>query len=258
MNAPGSTSSLGVAAVPPVARRGGWAHFCVCAGVLAAAAGFMTLAKQRSWLRVLKLAAPLQRSFETLQPPGGYTFRLEPRLSDEIESELGTADYAVWTVDEQSGDGVEFNGRTQLFLTYYTGKPDQVPHVPEECYAQGGRTQCFDEIMELRAGDQTYPVRRQAFKDSGRAQGAVVYYMFAVNGDYLVTRDQVRRRMLNLTERYLYYSKVELSFIVPRAEAPPFEKLDAAAGRVFDWLVPLLAKDYWPDVKAMEAKARQG
>jgi len=239
------------------ARRRGSAQFMVCVCVLAASGLALAVAKEKQWLRLLKLPVPMKQKFDNLQPPDPYRMSLLPRLSTEVEGELGANDYAVWDVRDASTATTAPTSAINLFLTYYTGKPDQVPHVPEECIQQAGGLQTADKTISLEMKDgRKLPVRRLMFRSSASSRGSLVYYLFSVNGDYMTTRDEVRLRMSNFTERYLYYSKVEISFSVPQADRYAVDQMDAAAARMFGWVIPQLEMNYWADVRSMEAAVR--
>ena len=56
---------------------------------------------------------------------------------DVLES-LGTEDYLQWILEDTTVDVLSPVRNCSVFITYYTGNPDQVPHVPEACYTGGG------------------------------------------------------------------------------------------------------------------------
>jgi hypothetical protein len=237
--------------------RRGSAQFVVCAAVLAAGAAALTCAKFTGALRLMKKPVPLRRPIDQLALPSPYRARLLPRLDSEAEQELGTADYAVWNVVDTRLQDRDPGRFMQLFITYYTGKPDQVPHVPEECYVQGGRRTDEDRTVTLTLGEnRKIPVRRLLFRDPRGPSAVLVYYTFSVNGDFYAGREGVRSRMADFRESHLYYSKVEISFPTPDADRMPRDALEEAAAALFGVVVPALASDHWTDVGALESSGR--
>jgi hypothetical protein len=62
----------------------------------------------------------------------------EQILNRDVLESLGTEEYLQWILeapDAAPGSPTRF---CSLFITYYTGNPDMVPHVPDECYVGGG------------------------------------------------------------------------------------------------------------------------
>jgi hypothetical protein len=115
------------------------------------------------------------------------------------------------------------NAVLTVAVTYYTGKVDTVPHVPERCYvADGFQPQVFDKrdwaLGTLANGQaRTVPVRFIDFEDqtSRGAQNRCVGYFFHANGKYEEDPDVVRVRLQNLLERYAYFAKIEVMTLLP-------------------------------------------
>ena len=74
-----------------------------------------------------------------------------------------------------------------------------------------------------------------------------------MNGDIYCNRYDVRRRIGRPSERYLYYSKVEVSFRSQDDEAPP--EMDRTAERLLNQVISVLLTDHLPDVASMERGA---
>ncbi len=243
----------------PIARSVWNPAFTACAGLLAVSAVLITAGKQTGWLRILKAAAPLQRPLDTLpRALGPYRLTLQPRLPAEVEQELGTLDYASWRLEDTSAPSNAAWRSGHLSATYYTGKVDQVPHVPEECLHQAGRQQVGDKIatpMMLaslpRPGHAPIPVRALVFRNAHDTRGLRIYYTFNCNSDFYDDRDGVRGRMADFREKHLYYSKIELEYPVTSLDEQN-EELTKAAQRVFDTVLPVLVRDFWPDWKRIE------
>lgn len=133
------------------------------------------------------------------------------------------------------------NSVISLAVTYYTGKVDTVPHVPDRCYVADGfqpaqyLTQEWG-LGEYRPGEaRRVPVRFIDFEDqtSRGAQSRCVSYFFHANGAYKSDPNQVRVTLQDLFERYAYFAKIEvMTLLPPRPGATtndPFKELDRAA-----------------------------
>jgi hypothetical protein len=73
-----------------------------------------------------------------------------------------------------------------------------------------------------------------------------VYYLIAVNGEMLASRNAVRIRMADPRDSHLYYSKVELTF--HSDEAVEDNRLDSIAVDLLNRTVTELFKSHWPAV----------
>ena len=188
-----------------------------------------------------------------------YLVRDHATLSDEMVYELGTSQYVQWALENPKARGTGWQRSASLFVTYYTGVQDQVPHVPEECYYQGNASLSASQDIEFKLPDgEAYPVRRLRFvPPRGGGVRLFVYYTFIVNGDMVCDRNHVRTRMGRESEKYLYYSKIELCFqSLTDEEAPP--DMDRMAERLLGQIIPVMLKDHIPDVAAMERQAAAG
>lgn len=247
MTGPGAAEQL---------ERRQWRAFVACAAVLAVAAGTFTWAREKGLLVLIKKAAPLNKLLSSLTLPADakLQLRLAPPLSPEMVHELGTTEYAGWAV-EDTASGAQSAGRNAtVFITYYTGKADQVPHVPEECYSQGGMQSVSDDTTTITVttprGAKPITLRRLVFKNKYNTLGRMIFYTILCNGDFYHDRNEVRARMVNPFERYLYYCKVELAIDVEteRLAVPSLEK---AAERMMNAFVPVLMRDHLPDWDAV-------
>ncbi|MCK6482761.1 MAG: hypothetical protein HUU22_09080 [Phycisphaerae bacterium] len=232
--------------------------FIVCVFILGLSAGGLSVAKAKGWLRIIKAAAPLRKPLIELSEAGPFVLHKEPRLTEETENELGTREYAFWSCTDPSAGERDPQRVFALSVTYYTGKPDQVPHVPEECHFQGGREQVsLDDYSIKRSDGRELPLRRLLFRDADGIGGVAIYYTFSVNNDYHTDRQMVRLRMNDSSETHLYYSKVEVTYWVPSMREAKREALDGAAQRVFDWVIPVLEREHWPDMKTLHADKKR-
>jgi hypothetical protein len=138
-----------------------------------------------------------------------------------------------------------FGSVVSFAATYYTGKVDTVPHVPDRCYVADGfqpsdyKTEGWN-LGQYAAGDtRTAPVRFIDFEDQTARglQSRCVSYFFHANGDYMDDPNKVRIRLQNLLEKYAYFAKIEVMTILPTrqraGEIDPLRDKDrneAAAG----------------------------
>ena len=104
----------------------------------------------------LPLRAPLhQLSQERLAP---YKLLKAIELQSDILNQLGTTrdNYVQWILQEPDSLGQPGQGRAlSLFVTYYTGMPDAVPHIPDTCYAGSGH----ERISDATDDDHDYQQR---------------------------------------------------------------------------------------------------
>jgi hypothetical protein len=105
-----------------------------------------------------------------------------------------------------------------LGLTYYTGLVDTVAHIPDRCYIADGYEPSSYTVptwnlgMDANGKMFSLPVRFIAFEDSTGTNrvSKCVAYVFHTNGHYESDPLGVRQTLEDLTERYGYYSKIEL------------------------------------------------
>jgi hypothetical protein len=142
----------------------------------------------------------------------------------------------------------------QLAVTYYTGKVDTVPHVPDRCYVADGFQPTEYKVKEWMLGNYSTGVPRKAsvrfidFEDqAGREmQDRCVTYFFHANGKYEEDPKAVRMALQNLFERYGYFAKIEVMTLLPMrpgaGENDPLKKKDreAASGAVQRFLTASL------------------
>lgn len=202
-----------------------------------------------------KEALPIKKSLDMLDRT-----RLAPYevvRKNEIESEtlnaLGTREYIQWDlVDTSVQDRSAPERFVNLFITYYTGQPDPVPHVPEACYSGSGLDVEYDSFPEFAIpGLKNHPVIRVHMLRFPKTallskHNLVVVYVFKANGAFTYDRNSTRREISNPKAKYAYFSKVEVKF--GQGDNLPSEDVAvAAAHKLFKILIPLLQQDHWPD-----------
>lgn len=235
--------------------------FLLCVLTLATAVIAMPAMIESLGMYFIKLALPLQNSLDEIDKSrlAPYQVVYESKIKNkEIEEALGTTDYIQWELFDPNEPITSSTRYCSLFITYYTGKPDQVPHVPEECYTGGGNQRLgTDDIeIDIKSIDQTIPIRTLRF-GSGKANfmssGTFnVFYFFKVNGKYAGNRDACRGVMqANLFSKYSYFSKVEWKFYnkTPSGMAiyPKMNEARQASEKLLNVLMPVLEQNHWPD-----------
>jgi len=258
---------------------------------------FREVLGNRGFVACIALLATLAVSFEVLAIWKGIRFRKEPLylkkplkeldhdrlrpygfvgqvdLPPESVNQLGTEEYISWIMDDPfKADGTRadlthdaawgtpgWRRKVNLFVTYYTGTPDQVPHVPEVCYAGSGHREVGNTVIELDVpalGDgATIPVVVLKFRRDGMhgTSKRIVMYTFHANGEFRPSRTDVRRAVGNPWTRYAYFSKLEVSTDVGGAYRTMEQAIEAGK-RFLRVVVPVLLEDHWPD---WEAAVRQ-
>lgn len=199
--------------------------------------------------QVIKKPLPLQKPLidfdrDSLKP----LVRVDANiLSKDVVAELGTEEYIEWTLSDPRINDTS-KAHLSLFLTYYTNVQDQVPHVPEECYYQGGSVMTGDETqawsLSALPGEEI-AVRRLEFARPDRPDSnSLVYYTINVNGMFFADRQGARFKLKSFNETHLYYSKVEIAF--HGYSKNELEVLDKRARELMDITVGELFEEHWP------------
>ncbi len=243
------------------------ARYWVCLALLVASAASMGTLKGWFGWAFRKQAVPLRlplahfdaRSLGSPYARHVSTDQLEPIKEDMIQS-LGTDEYLQIRIVDESQPSTSPTRMAHLFVTYYTGQPDLVPHVPEECYLAGGyepvglpRTVNL-HVAGVGAPDDEVPVRaiefrarQQAQMPGGGANSVTVMYLFHANGRYATTRNGVRMLLTrDLLQHYAYYAKIEVTFMGAdgRAQATPEDSL-AALAPLLERVLAVLLRDHF-------------
>ncbi|AQT69699.1 hypothetical protein STSP2_02894 [Anaerohalosphaera lusitana] len=241
--------------------------FLVCVAILAVAAFSKEAVVKYTGVKLNKKALPLQASFSELDKSdmGRYKVVDKSDIPKEIEDELGAQDYIKWVLEDTEAEEFSPTRFCLLFITYYTGNPDQVPHVPEECYVGGGNSRRESKVVTLdlaksngEAGSIPAELETKLLmfaresKDIFRTSTEFpVMYFFKTNGQYASGRGGVRAIMgRNFTSEYSYFSKVEWNFYggnAGRLIYPDEEQTIEASENLMKTLLPLFEKKHWPD-----------
>jgi hypothetical protein len=234
----------------------------------------VVLRQSQDWFEVYfrKSPVPLKRSLagfdrNALLPE----FELHPRPTrtigeDELQT-LGTHEYVtIRMVDRLKSD----DDRTQVaevFITYYTGQPDMVPHVPDECYLAGGFERVgvpYTERFKVRgagADDNEIPVRVIKFRgrrgeigESSEDRDFAIFYFFRANDQYATTRNEVRLLLSDPFDRFAYYSKIEIRLMDQSLSRLASEEEGfAELPRVLEKLMPILLRDHFTTLEEVAA-----
>jgi hypothetical protein len=240
--------------------------FLISFGLLVIFAGGMSCFKARWSITLIKKPLSLKEPFdmldEKLLEPYKVLEKSKIDNKDVLES-LGTEEYLQWTLEDTMVDALSPVRDCSLFITYYTGNPDQVPHVPEACYMGGGFESDEKFGIDLNVGDINMPgisgnVKIPATglifgrKSSEVWQASVkfpVIYFFKVNGQYKGDRTSVRIALGDLTSEYSYFSKIEIKFFNLKGLYPEKAQAVEATEKLLKVLLPVLEKNHWPEWK---------
>lgn len=250
-------------------KRGGvlTTPFVISALLLIGTAIALPALSKKYRVAMMKEAIPLQKPLTRLDRSKmlPYEFEFARDLESSVINELGTNDYIDWFfVDSRRPSKADSERIARLFVTYYTGDPDYVPHTPDVCMVGSGyaiiEKENLDVELNTRLGPMTVPLRVLDFEKSGvhNKEKFTVAYFFSANGEFMARREDVRFAINDFSDKYAYYSKVEITFGPP---FPPREQMVEATKRFLEVALPILIEDHWPDweaVKAEEAKANDG
>lgn len=233
--------------------------FVACVALLVLfAGGFQILATVQGFI-FAKERVDLRKPLNLLDRDRLAPYELDRaiEIQSDILNQLGTDQYLQWIVRVPDRLEEPDRGRLlSLFVTYYTGLPDAVPHVPEACYAGGGHKlvkQSPDEItISSEAQQIVVPIQLLEFRKESQfgRNSRIVLYTFHANGQFRADRTAVRLAIGSLTDRYAYFSKVEVGVDL---EEGRFTKDQAvtSAKRFLEVAIPILLEDHWPDWEAV-------
>ena len=190
-----------------------------------------------------------------------YSFLSSSKLDAETEETLDTTDYIQWKLEDTSVSKDSPVRYCDLFITYYTGLSDQIPHVPDECYLAGGyqvedkeTTTIMIDSNESNPVDLLkLPIRyltftKQASNVLSSGHPFTVIYFFKMNGSFAAGRAQGRALASeNIWGKYSYFSKVEWKFSDLNNIGASKDDSFNASRKLLDIIVPLLEKNHWPD-----------
>ncbi len=239
--------------------------FLVCVLLLATAASTQSLIIRYAGWHLTKLPLPLQKPLQEMEEQHllPYVVRHKSRIDNpDIVETLGTEDYLQWVIEDPAADPHSPTRFCSIFVTYYTGNPDMVPHVPDECYVGGGNERKAGYVdTALLHRNNGKPEEKIAYQnvlfgtsaDSAAATDVSFYvaYLFRANGQYSGSRTETRAILgSNFTSKYSYFSKVEWQFYGTDAFGRVFpnrQQVVAASEPLLNILLPVLEQSHWPD-----------
>jgi hypothetical protein len=234
--------------------------FLICAGLLAIAAGGMTVAIKMAGIYTKKEPLLLKKSLSELDKSNLAPYKVVEKTkieNQDILNTLGTEDYIQWTLENTSVPAENKARFCTLFITYYS-LPDIVPHRPEECYIGGGLQGIKFETVMLRVtqglNEREIKTRYLVFADTKMEPSLggtsfPILYTFNANGKF-GDRDDVRKALnKNLFGKFSYFSKVEWKFYniaSGRTTYPNKQEAIAASEKLLTIILPVLEKEHWP------------
>ena len=271
------------------------AYIAALAILVAGAVGFRLLIAQLN-IHLLKEAVDLRRPLDSIPTRIGRWERIgsDSVFSDTLIEELGTRRYLdrIYAVD---GDPAK--GALHVHIAYYTGTIDAVPHIPERCWAVGGLeltrnsegvevdidrsawrsprdtadpfraayevvsltdpvTAEIEEVVMPRGGISMTTIEFQDPKQPQRRQ--VGGYFFIANGGVARTSYDVRSLAFNLSDRYAYYCKIQLTKRgkVDKPDGSLLDPFKADAAEILDDDVPHLMRCL-PDWPTWEKRSKE-
>lgn len=246
--------------------------FAVCVIILLAAAVSKEAIIHAFGLYMTKEPILLQHPFDEFNENAllPYTVNNKSKITnrDVVES-LGTEYYLQWRLEDSEMTAGSPMRYCNVFITYYTGNPDMVPHVPDECYVGGGNAHLGNETLDLEIprGPLNQNVSFQYAMFSRMEQNVMkeekfsVQYLFHANGKYYGSRTDTRVALgSNWFSKYSYFCKVEWNFYGFDAFGivyPDKTQTLEASRKLLTVLLPELEKNHWPDWEAINAKPPQ-
>ncbi len=272
------------------------AYAAALAILIAGAIGFRLLVAQLN-IHLMKEPVELRRPLDTIPTRLGRWERVgsDSVFDDTIIEELGTRRYLdrIYAVEGDPKKGI-----VHVHVAYYTGTIDAVPHIPERCWAVGGLELTRNsEGVEMaidrsawrprggRAGDPymvasvTDPITAE-IDEVAMPRGEIAMttiefqnpkqpeirqvggYFFLANGSTARTSYDVRSLAFNLTDRYAYYCKVQLtkSGTVKGADESLMEPFKEDAEELLTQLIPPLMRCLpdWPSWESADGGGMDG
>jgi len=181
------------------------------------------------------------------RPDGELAYSDETRETLGIGSTLDGGRHADrmsnWYVTRRYEDTRE-NKRSrfrfwQIDIVYYSGGELTVPHVPDECVQAAGARPTGKEVLDLKIPSLPEPwaawrddtsfvsLRYQQTTDKG-TRNLVQYYLFSMCGLPRTSRERVRIDLMDLTRRYVYFSKIQFFPVLGAGSDPGLTDRKAA------------------------------
>jgi hypothetical protein len=236
--------------------------FVVCVGILLIVTIVKGVVIKKLGVQMVKepiaLRQPLDEMNEVALAPFELKNKTRIQNRDVLES-LGTEEYMQWTLVDTTAEPDSPTRACSLFITYYTGNPDMVPHVPDECYVGGGNSRLAGEMVSIEIpgteSGKKVPFQYVMFGRVGdsimKEEKFSVQYFFHANGKYSGSRTDTRLILgSNWFSKYSYFCKVEWFFYGQDAFGriyPDKEQTLGASEKLMAKLLPELERNHWPD-----------
>ena len=241
------------------------ASFLVCALILLSAAGSKEVLINTLGVQLVKLPIPLKSPLDELNEASLAPYRVinKGKIDGATLESLGTEEYLQWFLEDEDAIPTSPTRYCSLFITYYTGNPDMVPHVPDECYVGGGnefkskQTLSLDLPEQGKIGFQSIQFIHTSQDGMHDSSEFSVQYFFHANGQYCQSRTDTRTTLFDWFSKYSYFCKVEWKFFGRDSFGdiyPDKEQMLAASEKLLAALLPELEKNHWPDWQAANAK----
>lgn len=239
--------------------------FVVCVMVLLTGAATKSLVIRALGWQLTKQPLPLKQPFGDMSDASMQPYVVRNKLSidnPDVLATLGTEEYLQWIIEDPDAEPNSPLRFCSVFVTYYTGDPDMVPHVPDECYVGGGNVRLagHTETVSVQYGQmpsaRSMRFQNILFGSTGDGMLATtvrfyVAYLFRANGQYSGSRTETRTILSqNFLSKYSYFSKVEWQFYGVDTFGriyPDREQVVAASERLLEVLLPALEEGHWPD-----------
>ena len=253
--------------------------FVICVAVLAIAGTSKEIVIEWTGAHLTKLPLPLKKPLALLDAATLAPYEVIKKhiiTNKDVLEQLGTDEYIQWELEDTEADKLSPVRYCSLFITYYTGNLDQVPHVPEECYVGGGNQRMGVEPVMLNVEglfvgpdispesettpetglDKRIGARYVVFASRGSniwqaSSKYPVLYFFKANGAYASNRTETRAIMgKNLFGKYAYFSKVEWKFYGVGSGGrnfPDKSETLVASEKLLSVVLPVVERDHWPD-----------
>ena len=232
--------------------------FLICVALLAIAGAAMER------IHVEKEAFPLKRSLDLLDENSLTSYKVisKERIgNEEVIKSLGTDDYIQCVLEDPDVPADSDVRKCFLFITYYR-LPDQVPHVPEECYIGSGYQRLASDSVTFKVNqdgsERKIPGRYLVFENTSSIYRGMdakfsVFYLINVKGNisggYRSSREDARWLLnKNIFSEYVYFCKVEWNFLSRSGVRTYPKKAEAVAAseKLLGVILPILEKEHWP------------
>ena len=233
--------------------------FIVCAAILLTAAVAKEAVIRALGVQMVKEEIPLQHPLDEMDPAAlmPYELKEKSRIQNrDIVESLGTDEYMQWILEDTEAGPGSPTRYCSLFITYYTGNPDMVPHVPDECYVGGGNSRVGGEMvtLDIPGHDDVsfqYVMFQRVDDNMMKTEKFSVQYFFHANGKYSGSRTDTRLILgSNWFSKYSYFCKVEWKFYSFDSFGmlyPDKDQTLAASRKLLARLLPELEANHWPD-----------